>query len=113
MAKQAAQETEVHEDATEGETPVQEAGAEQTAAEAADAPAKETKSEAFTRIAQRRMSNALTAIKTLEGLASTTNYEYTEEQYTKMLGAIRAQADKLEATFQAGGKAKADAGFTF
>lgn len=44
---------------------------------------RETKAEAFLRIAPKRVDKVLEAIKSLSGMASK-NYEYTSEQVNKM-----------------------------
>jgi hypothetical protein len=44
------------------------------------APEGETKAQAFKRIGEPRINNALTAIGRLESLANKTTYEYTTDQ---------------------------------
>jgi len=53
------------------------------ATEAATEP-KETKAEAFTRIVNKRLANALQAIRLLEPLANKTNYEFTADQVSRL-----------------------------
>ncbi len=49
----------------------------------------ETKAQAFSRIASRRMGQALTEIRKLETLSEKNNYEYTDEQASKILKALQ------------------------
>lgn len=74
---------------------------------------KETKGEAFERIAKRRVSNVLNDIKLLEGLAATTNYEYTEKHWEQIFGAIEHRVSELKKVVQAGGKQAVAGGFSF
>lgn len=68
----------------------------------------ETKDAAFKRIALRRTNNALDEIAKLRGLSSKANYEYTPEQTGKIIAALRAEVDKVEADFARGGPTKSE-----
>lgn len=68
----------------------------------------ESKAAAFKRIAGARATNVLQAIKTMEGLASAQNYEYTDEQWGKIYAAIGGQLAKLQAKVAARGKVEAE-----
>lgn len=83
---------------------------------AATAPATtekpaETKGQKFTRLANSRVPKALDAIANIGGLASKTNYEYTDEQIAKIFGALEAEMTKLQARFK-NPEAVATAGFS-
>jgi hypothetical protein len=65
-------------------------------AERSEARQGETKGDAFKRIATARTKNALGAIQTLSGLTNPGNYDYTQEQWAKIFGAIRAEIDEVE-----------------
>lgn len=52
------------------------------------APAGETKSDAFKRLARQRMTNAIAKIRLIGNLSSTASYEYTEEQIEQMKNAL-------------------------
>lgn len=57
----------------------------------------ETKREKFVRLANSRTGKALDAIANLAGLASPTNYEYTEADWAKVFSALEAEMTKLQA----------------
>ncbi len=76
-----------------------------------EARAGETKSDAFKRIATRRVNQALDTIATMRGLANKANYDYSEEQTNKIISALQGGIDKLAADFKAGGVRRADNGF--
>lgn len=60
---------------------------------------EETKADKFKRLAESRVSKALSAIATIGGLASKTNYEYTPEQVEKIIGALNAEVTVLANRF--------------
>jgi hypothetical protein len=64
------------------------------------AEAAETKADKFKRLAVSRTNKALDAISNLGGLASTTNYEYTDEQVAKIFAALEGEMTKLQARFK-------------
>jgi menaquinone-dependent protoporphyrinogen IX oxidase len=66
--------------------------------ETAATPA-ETKAEKFKRLAEARVSKALSAIAVIGGLASKTNYDYTDEQVAKIIGALNAEIEVLGKRF--------------
>lgn len=70
----------------------------ETAATATEAT--ETKGQKFARLATSRTNKALDAIANLGGLASKTNYEYTDEQVAKIFGALEAEMTKLQTKFK-------------
>lgn len=64
------------------------------------APAGETKSDKFKRLAVSRTNKALDAIANLGGLSSTANYEYNDEQVAKIFAALEGEMTKLQARFK-------------
>lgn len=64
------------------------------------APAEETKSDKFKRIASGRTEKALDAISNIGGLANPANYEYTPEQVAKIMSALEAELTKLGNRFK-------------
>ena len=72
---------------------------------------EETKAAKFKRIAEPRVGKALKAIGSLEPLANTNGYEYTEDQVKAMVSALKSAVARIEDVFA--GKKKADTGFTF
>jgi menaquinone-dependent protoporphyrinogen IX oxidase len=56
----------------------------------------ETKAQKFARLAVFRTEKALTAVASLGGLTNKGNYEYTEEQWTKIMVALEAELTKLQ-----------------
>lgn len=70
----------------------------------------ESKAQAFSRIASRRMTQALDEIRKLETLADTNNYEFAPEQVEKMLAALGTACQGVADRFA--GKVKGKAGFT-
>ena len=85
--------------------------AAKTETPAADAKPELSKAEKFVEIASRRTSKVIDAIGTLEGLANTTNYEYTKEQWEKIFGAVIASLEKVKARVE-NPKTTVAAGFT-
>ena len=61
--------------------------------------AGETKEQKFTRLASKRTQAALTKIRLISNLASS-SYSYTDEQAAKIIGALREAVNALEAKFQ-------------
>lgn len=68
-------------------------------APATETPA-ETKGQKFVRLATTRTGKALDAIAMIGGLASKTNYEYTDEQVAKIFAALEAEMTKLQTKFK-------------
>ena len=58
----------------------------------------ETKEQRFQRLAAKRTQAALQKIRLISNLTSS-SYAYTPEQAAKILGALRAAVDALEARF--------------
>ena len=56
----------------------------------------ETKAEKFIRLASARTEKALNAIATLRGLTNKTNYDYTDEQWAKIFGALEGEMTRLQ-----------------
>lgn len=81
-----------------------------TAPKTEEPKVEETKADKFKRIAEKRTSNALDAIASIGGLAAKNNYEYTPEQVSKIMGALKGEISKLEDKFA--GKVEAATGFT-
>ena len=79
--------------------------------EAPATEATETKAEKFVRLGQARTEKALNAIANIGGLASKTNYDYTDEQVAKIFGALEAEMTKLQSRFK-NPAAVATGGFT-
>lgn len=62
-------------------------------------PAQETKEQKFARLATKRTEAALTKIRLLGNLTGS-SYRYTEEQASKIVGALRQAVDEVEAKFR-------------
>jgi len=63
----------------------------------------ETKAEKFERIAERRVNEALRALRLLGNLADRRNYEYTEAQVSTVLRALDREYRALRSKFSADG----------
>lgn len=74
------------------------------------APADETKSDKFKRLAIARVNKTLAAINQIGQLSTKANYEYTPEQVVKILDTLGEALNKIEASFE--GKKPAEEGFT-
>lgn len=59
----------------------------------------ETKRERFVRLAERRTTKALHAMRLVGNLASRNNYEYTEADARKIVGALAQELDNLRKRF--------------
>ena len=66
--------------------------------EGQDAVPGETKEQRFQRLATKRTQAALQKIRLISNLTSS-SYAYTPEQAAKVLGALRAAVDTVEAKF--------------
>jgi len=62
---------------------------------------RETKSQKFARIAERRVNQVLRELRLLGNLADRRNYEYTEEQVSSILRAIDREYRTLRTRFAA------------
>ena len=60
---------------------------------------KETKSEAFVRLAEARTNKAISSILNIGSLSNRNNYEYSAEQVRKISAAIRKATADMEAQF--------------
>jgi len=73
----------------------------------------ETKEQRFQRLATKRTQAALQKVRLLGNLTSS-SYAYTPEQAAKVIGALRAAVDAVEARFNRVRGARAvEASFTF
>lgn len=61
-------------------------------------PAGESKSDKFKRLASKRVVNAIQKVELIANLAAP-SYEYTQEEVTKILGALQGSVDKVKAAF--------------
>ena len=72
----------------------------------------ETKEQRFQRLATKRTQAALQKIRLITNLTSS-SYAYTPEQAAKIIGALRAAVDTVEAKFnRVRGTQKAETSFT-
>jgi len=65
---------------------------------------EETKNDKFKRLAENRVNNALKYIDLLGNLANKSNYDYSENEYKKIIRTLRKSVDKLEGKFEASNK---------
>lgn len=72
-------------------------------------PEDETKGQAFSRIASRRMGQTLDEIRKLETLADKNNYEYSDDQVKQILGALQEACQAVADRFA--GKVKGKVAF--
>jgi hypothetical protein len=80
--------------------------------EEADAVQGETKEQRFQRLATKRTKAALEKIRLISNLTGS-SYAYTPEQAVKIIGALRAAVDIVEAKFnRARGTGAAETSFT-
>lgn len=70
-----------------------------------------SKSDRFKNLANKRTENALNAIAKIGGLAAPANYEYTEDQVSKIIGALTTEIEIVKTRF-ANPKAKVTTGFS-
>ena len=75
------------------------------------APAEKSKADKFKALAETRTGKALSAIAVIGGLASTTNYEYTDDQVAKIIAALTGEVEVLKNRF-ANPKAALKSGFS-
>lgn len=61
---------------------------------------KETKSDRFKRLAEKRVKRVLEDIRIVSNLSNRVLYDYTPDQLKKVLGAIRDALSKAEARFK-------------
>lgn len=60
----------------------------------------------FKRLASKRVPKAIQALRSVGKLASTTSYEYTDEQADKVVETLQAELDKVKEQFASGEVAK-------
>lgn len=60
----------------------------------------ELKRERFKRVASRRVENILKSIRSLSNCSNTNNYEYNEEDVSKMMKAIREEVKIMETLYK-------------
>lgn len=63
------------------------------------APAGETKAQAFKRIGEPRINNAVTAIDRLVALANKGTYEYTSDQAKVITDALTSSVERVKDAF--------------
>lgn len=69
-----------------------------------EASARESKRDAFTRLAERRTNAVLERIRVLGNCANPYAYEYTDDDVRKIFGAIEKELRATRVKFQAGTK---------
>jgi hypothetical protein len=62
----------------------------------------ETKQEAFVRLANKRVNNAIKAIQLIGNLGNRTNYEYDAKQVAKIVKALQTELDYAKEKFAVG-----------
>lgn len=68
---------------------------------------KGLRAEAFSRLASMRTTKAINSMRGLQKLSNRNNYEYTPEQVTKILAALKKEIEAIHAAFTTtGGEAK-------
>ncbi len=72
------------------------------------AEAQKAKADSFTKLARKRMTNALKALDLVANLGNRASYVYTDEQVAKIDTALAAAVAKVKGAFAA--DAKVDAG---
>lgn len=64
----------------------------------------ETKREKFKELAEKRVNNALKNIQLIGNLSNTNNYEYLEEEVSKIFKTLKEELQTAEARFKISGK---------
>ncbi len=59
----------------------------------------ETKREKFVRLAEKRMDNILKGIELMGNLSNSNNYEYSQEDLSKIIKTLKAAVADLEHTY--------------
>lgn len=59
----------------------------------------ESKREKFVRLAENRMNNVLKGIDLLGNLANSNNYDFTQEDLTKIVKTLKSAVNDLEKTY--------------
>lgn len=76
-----------------------------TPAKKAAAKTEETKAQKFSRLGSMRATKAINAMRALQKLANTNNYEYTPEQVAKIVDALKTEVEGVFNAFNAPGTA--------
>lgn len=71
-----------------------------TSKKSAAAAGRETKRERFVRLAERRTSKALQAVRLIANLANRNNYEYYPSDAKKIAGALTRELEDLRHRFE-------------
>lgn len=71
---------------------------------------EESKADKFKRLAESRVNKALDALATVRSLANKNNYEFTDEQSAKIMGALEGGLTQVGDAFK--GKEEAPSGFS-
>lgn len=71
-------------------------------------PADETPEARFIRVAPMRTNKVIAAVRNLAQTSTRASYSYTPEQAARIVAAVRAEADKLEQAFAAGGVGRSE-----
>lgn len=59
----------------------------------------ESKREKFVRLAENRVNNILKGIELLGNLSNSNNYDYTQEDLTKIIKTLKSAVNDLERTY--------------
>ena len=59
--------------------------------------------EKFVELAEKRVNNALRAIRVIGNLSNANLYEYSDKDITRIMGALRSELDSVNARFKSGG----------
>jgi hypothetical protein len=57
----------------------------------------------FVDLAEKRVNNALRAIRVIGNLSNANLYEYTEKDVSKIMAALRGELESVNARFKSGG----------
>jgi hypothetical protein len=60
---------------------------------------RETKRDKFVALAEKRVVRAVKAIRVVGNLSNKTNYDYTDEDVTKILDTLEAEVDSIRGRF--------------
>lgn len=68
----------------------------------------ESKSQRFKRVAEKRTTNAIKALRLIGNCSSKNNYDYSDEQIKKIFSAIETELKNAKAKFSISQKTKED-----
>ena len=71
-------------------------------------PENESNADRFRRVAPMRTNKAIQAIRNVAQTSSTASYEYTQDEVAKIIAAMRAEIDKADSAFAAGGVGRSE-----